>query len=311
MRSFRLSHAPSKSYHPLFSMPGWDSFYNTIGWTDHILGDHMVYSHRKTYYTPSNFLDQLHSHDHYELLIPIKGDMAYPVGDQYIPLSPGSLMIFKPGCIHGCKLLSNSVYERHVFYFQKTAFLSLINDASLLNFIDQSDSYCLFLPAELEDTMLGILARLDRCLTTKESDTAILAYSYIIQLFHLINHHATDSDTTTHELPENIVKIKQYVEENYLTLNNITEIAEHFFYSREHVSRLFKECYNTNLSDYLSTLKVRHSKQLLEQGASVTDACYKSGFRNMSTFASIFRDQVFMNPSSYRKEMQRQHKMQR
>lgn len=305
MLTFRLSHTESKSYYSTVSMPGWNSFYNTTGWTDHLLGDSLVYSHRKNAYTPSNFLDQLHTHDYYELLIPIKGDMAFPAGDQYIPLISCSLMLFKPGCIHGCKLLSNSVYERYVFYFQKSAFLPLSPDSSLLNFIDQTDCYCLFLPAELEETMLSLLARLDRSLSSKEPDASMLAYSYIIQLFHLINHHATASEITTHMLPDNIVKIKQYIDENYLTINSVAEIAEHFFYSREHVSRLFKECYGTNLADYLNTLKVRHSKRMLEQGSSVTDACYQSGFRNMSTFATTFRDQVFMNPSSYRKKMHR------
>ncbi len=195
-----------------------------------------------------------------------------------------------------------------VFYFQKAAFLPLNNEPSLLNFIASIDEYALFLPPELEDTMFSMLSRLDRCLESKTSDAPMLAYGYIIQLFHLINHHATAFESKTQMLPENIVKIKQYVDENYLTLNSITEIAKHFFYSREHISRLFKECYNTNLADYVNTLKIRHSKQMLEQGATVTDACYQSGFRNMSTFTTIFRNHVFMNPSSYRKEIQHHRK---
>ena len=305
MQNFRFSHIESKSYSycPVISMPGWNSIYNTLGWTDHLLGDSLVYSHRKNNYTPSNFLDQLHMHDYYELLIPVTGNAVYSAGDQYIPLTSGSLMLFKPRCIHGCRLLSDSYYERYVFYFQESAFLTLCNDSSLLNFIDNAQIYCLSLPVELEGTMFNLLSRLDRSLSGNESDTPLLAYSYIIQLFHLFNHHASPSSAATQALPENIIKIKQYVDENYLTLNSISDIANHFFYSREHVSRTFKECFNTNLSDYLTTLKICHSKQMLEQGASVTEACYQSGFRNMTTFTSAFRSQVFMNPSAYRKQM--------
>lgn len=305
MRSFRFSYVESKqySYFPVISMPGWSSVYNTIGWTDHMLGDSIVYSHRKNNYTPANFLDQLHMHDYYELLIPVMGNALYTVGDQYIPLTSGSLMLIKPRCIHGCRMLSDSFYERYVFYFQESAFLPICNDLSLLHFIEKSESCCLSLPVELEGTMFNQLSRLDRCLAGKDPDTPMLAYSYIIQLFHLFNHHAVAFKAAAQELPDIIIKIKQYVDENYLTLNNISEIASYFFYSREHISRLFKECFNTNLSDYLTTLKIRHSKQMLEQGASVTDACYQSGFRNMTTFATAFRSQVFMNPSEYRREV--------
>lgn len=309
MNNFRRFHPESPRYHSIFSIAGWQSYDNLTGWTDHLLGDSLVYSHRQSDYTPANFLDQLHTHDYYELLILVKGDMAFPAEDQYIPLRSGAIMLYPPGCIHGCKLLSNSVYERYVFYFQKDAFQPLNNTPSLLDFYDQPNRFCLFLPVEFENAMFSLLSNLDRCMESQSPDGLILAYSYIIQLFYLINQHATATEPETHMLPEVIVKVKQYVDENFLNLNNITEIADAFFYSREHVSRLFKECYNTNLSDYINTLKIRHSKQLLEAGSSVTDACYQSGFRNMSTFTTIFRKQVYMTPSQYRKEFQFPHKL--
>ena len=85
--------------------------------------------------------------------------------------------------------------------------------------------------------------------------------------------------------------------------NTTAEIADHFFYRREYVSRSFKEFFNSNLSDYVTSLKIRHSQELLRKGVSVTDACFKSGFRNMSTFTSSFRNLVKMTPSAYRKAM--------
>lgn len=288
-------------------MSGWHIFNNEGGkWANHILGDVILYSHRKNHYTPSNYrIKPLHAHDYYELLIPIKGSAVFIANDQNIPLSSGLMLLLKPGTIHSNKIVSNSTYERYVFYFHESAFSPLGNDSSLLDFFVHTDSSCcLHLPTELMAQLLGGLAKLDSCLSVMDPGTPMLAYSHIIQLFYLLNHHATVSKNATQPLPKSIVKIKQYVDENYLTLANTSEIAEHFFYSREHISRQFRKCYNTNLSDYLTTLKVNHSKRLLEQGMTVTDACYQSGFRNMSTFASAFRAHEYMNPSSYRKKEQ-------
>lgn len=301
MHNFRFSHPESPAYCSILSYPDWKSFSNISGWTDHWLGDHLVYSHRKTHYSVTTFPDKLHSHEYYELLIPRRGDVAFISNNHCITPQPGSLILFKPGDIHTARLLSESDYERYAFLFDDEAFHLLGSNSALLDFLQRASNHILF-PSELEDTLFNLLRKIDHTLSEQAPDSALLAYSYIIQLFHLINHHAVVSNETTQILPQNILKIKQYVDENYLTLNTTTDVAEHFFYHREYVSRLFKKYFNTNLSDYLTSLKIRHSKKLLENGASVTDACYNSGFRNMSTFTSAFRSYVRVNPSTYRKK---------
>jgi AraC-like DNA-binding protein len=81
----------------------------------------------------------------------------------------------------------------------------------------------------------------------------------------------------------------------------VEEIAAHFFYSREYLSRLFRRTLNTTVSDYLADKKLAHSKVLLEQGATVTEACFSSGFRNMSSFIRNFQEKTGVLPSIYRK----------
>ena len=54
---------------------------------------------------------------------------------------------------------------------------------------------------------------------------------------------------------------------------------------------------------YLTNMKIQHSKKMLAAGSSVTDACYQSGFHNMSTFNNAFRNLVHMTPSAYRKSV--------
>ncbi len=299
MHNFHLTHPVSKAYCPKEAFPGCRSFHNSDGWTDYWLGDHMVYSHRKTDFSFSNFPDRLHSHSAYELNLLRRGDVTLIADSHTVQISPGTLFIARPGCIHTTQLLSETTYERYIFYLDEHAF-DFIGGSALLRFLHTKD-YTLSFPLELEDSIYSTLHRLDRALADNSAESVGLAYSYLIQLFYLFNRHAISNTQGIQAIPQNALQIKRYVDENYITLNTTAEIAEHFFYRREYVSRVFKEYFGTNLSDYLSMLKIRHSKDLLKAGVSVTDACYKSGFRNMSTFASAFRNQVHMNPSSYRK----------
>ena len=121
-----------------------------------------------------------------------------------------------------------------------------------------------------------------------------------LELLLVLHRSLVPADAAEH-LPEAIRQIKDYIDENYTTLSGVEEIAAHFFYSREYLSRLFRRTLNTTVSDYLLDKKLTHSKHLLEHGDSVTEACFASGFHNMSSFIRNFRDYAGVLPSVYRK----------
>ncbi len=177
--------------------------------------------------------------------------MGFISDNQYISPQPGSLLLFHPGSIHTAKLLTESDYERYVFLFDEEAFNLFGANTSPLKFLHE-DAACIEFPPELEDALYSKLRKFTNTLSSERDDTALFAYSQITQLLCLINRHATISRQTVQNIPQNILKIKQYVDDNYLTLNTTSEIADHFFYRREYVSRLFKEYFNSNLSDYLT-----------------------------------------------------------
>jgi AraC-like DNA-binding protein len=302
MHNFRIIHSESKAYRLINTSPGLKEYQHILGWSDYWIGDHLIFSHRKNRYSHSTFPEQLHSHDYYELLILRKGDISFISDDHYIFPHPCSLLLFHPGSVHTAKMITESDYERYVFLFDKEAFNLFGCESAPLNFLHNGAIHIEF-PPELEDTLFSELRKITNTLSGKRDDTALLAYSMIAQLLCLIDRHAIISKKNVLSIPQNILKVKQYIDDNYLTINTTAEIADHFFYRREYVSRSFKEFFNSNLSDYVTSLKIRHSQELLRKGASVTDACFKSGFRNMSTFTSSFRNLVKMTPSAYRKAM--------
>ena len=81
----------------------------------------------------------------------------------------------------------------------------------------------------------------------------------------------------------------------------VGEIAAHFFYSREYVSRLFKKYYDTTILDYIHKLRISKSRALIAEGMPMIDVCYAVGFSSLSTFIRAFRAATDMTPSEYRK----------
>ena len=272
------------------------------GWRDHQLGDHFIFSHRTTAYTRETFTDTLHMHPYYELVMYLQGDIRYIVDDRMVTPAPGDILLCRPGALHTANLLRASVYDRVVLYFPAVSALPGW-DPALLPTV--GDGFCFTLrDSESRNELFSLVNELENALSRDRAETPTVCYGLLLRLLLLLHREMIPADAAEH-LPEAIRQIKDYIDGNYTTLGGVEEIAAHFFYSREYLSRLFRRTLNTTVSDYLLDKKLAHSKRLLEDGANVTDACFSSGFHNMSSFIRNFRDYTGVLPSVYRKRFQR------
>ena len=88
--------------------------------------------------------------------------------------------------------------------------------------------------------------------------------------------------------PENFVRGSQ----------RMYELAER---SREHIARYMKKYYNTTVHDFVNSLKLEYSVNLLtNSNLSVTNICYECGFDNLSWFYKLFERKYGTTPSAYR-----------
>ena len=100
-----------------------------------------------------------------------------------------------------------------------------------------------------------------------------------------------------------IHQIKQFIDDHYDDPNlSLEQLNEQFGMSPRYISRLFKEEYGESFIVYLSGLRVRRARQLLETTQeSVQEIVEKVGYLNASAFIRIFRKATDMTPGEYRK----------
>lgn len=280
-------------------------YHNRMGWTDHRIGPHLIYSHRVTDYTSELFDEAYHAHDHYELLIYVSGEVDYICENEKLAPPPMSAVWFSPGEFHNARLLKNSRYERYVFRFQADVFRLLGGYFPMLSFVtDHPEQRFFSLAEEARHKTLSLLRALDEELAQEEPNR-LLCFSYFLQLLTCLNQGFAKPPIHAEQLPETVLELKQYLHDNYTTLQSVSELSEHFFYSREHVSRIFKKYFNTTVADYLCRYRIAQSIPRLEQGESVTEVCFGVGFQSVSAFSSSFKRIVGCLPSEYIKRRKR------
>lgn len=94
-----------------------------------------------------------------------------------------------------------------------------------------------------------------------------------------------------------------YMQQNYNQDLSLYDIAKRFFVSREYISRKFKQTYGTNMSDYLTKIRIDHAKQLLRNPQMKLAAIAEMiGFKNEKYFSQVFKKQEGISPGEFRKQ---------
>ncbi|HLK27279.1 MAG TPA: AraC family transcriptional regulator [Puia sp.] len=100
---------------------------------------------------------------------------------------------------------------------------------------------------------------------------------------------------------ERIHKIYQYVEENFKETINTNDIAKKVNLSVPAFCRYFKNATNLTYTDFVNKYRINHAKKLLLQDINVGEACFESGFENISYFNRAFKKIAGESPSSFKK----------
>lgn len=137
---------------------------------------------------------------------------------------------------------------------------------------------------------------IDRCTDAKLADILYKLLQFVIREREAM-------------VPEHIEK-HQYIESacEYIRhhLNNeelsISEVAEHVFLNQVYFGRLFKQVMKMSFKKYLLKTRLEHARQLLEDTEdSINDICAKVGMANPSYFSKLFKQEMGVLPSEYKR----------
>lgn len=276
---------------------GYRSVY---GWTDFMLSRNLIYSHRKTDYSRAEFDETAHIHDYYELVIYMGGNVDFVTESKILSPAPMSAVFFRPGEIHNTRLNEPSVYERCVFYFYSELFLHEGKYLPFCDFLTEPTGNFFEINTDIQKEISAAIVLLD-CELKKNAPNPLLCTLRAMEIFDILSRSEKNCCDSGKDLPAKMLEIKDYIDKNYAEISSVTEISEHFFYTREYVSRLFKRYYNVSVSDYLARQRITHAIDLIKNGSSVTNAAIDTGFGSPSSFYLTFKRIVGMSPSDFAK----------
>lgn len=99
-----------------------------------------------------------------------------------------------------------------------------------------------------------------------------------------------------------VIAVRNHIKYHYEADLNLDLLSQTHCISKYHLLRLFKKYYGQTPRQYLIDKRIEQSKTHLENGLSVTEACFAVGFESLGSFSSLFKTRTGKSPSAYQKE---------
>lgn len=101
---------------------------------------------------------------------------------------------------------------------------------------------------------------------------------------------------------QRLQKIYHFIEANYQSEIDVNDVAKLCNLTTAAFCRYFKKSTHYTFTDFLNQFRINQSKKLLLQDKNITEACYESGFANISYFNKVFKKVSGENPSAFKKK---------
>ena len=239
-----------------------------------------------------------HYHDWYELYYITEGSVMYRMKHNNYFIEQGGWIFISPKTNH--KSIYNSTDStRYLFNFSK----DYIN-SSLYPKLDQFIAHTAFSPSMQTASYLNDIVH--RTYNEFQNPNELSDEFYKCYLFEILAILLKDAEgkpiqdnLNNNFIIENTIT---YINKHFSEKLNLQELADINYVTPNYLSRLFKQITGINLSEYIQTTRLNHSKTLLkttnEPIALIAEKC---GFGDPNYFSYTFKKVESVSPLQYRK----------
>ncbi len=223
-------------------------------------------------------------------------------------IQSGDLLILSPKEFHCCRFNKCADHERISMYIdaELAKTVSADPDSLYAAFSDRTPGSGNVIPSSVVQTLH--INRLLKDIATPQSDESEADYNLnltcrTVQLLLLLKKTSsiTPADSTKTQRNDLVVKIINYINEHILDELSVSVISEEFFLDKSYLCRTFHKFTGMTLGQYISGKRVEKAIDILSSGADCTEACFKSGFGNYSSFYKAFKNYTGEEPNNYKK----------
>lgn len=244
---------------------------------------------------------EFHYHDFYKVLIFLRGNVSYIIEGRRYELKPDDVVLVDAGAIHRPVINDETPYERIIAYVSAAFFDNYReNDCSLYHCFEKCRGRSGVIRPESAD-VISAIASLNKAFATKDYAWQLFRRVSFIEFMIQLNRSVLSEFTVFPKAVQGngtILKILDHINANITADLTVDQIAADMYLSRSYLMHLFRRETGYTIEKYITEKRLFLAKKYIQDGMGVTDACYKSGFRNYSNFYHAFKKKYSFLPKA-------------
>lgn len=257
-----------------------------------------LHSDFKLFHLTDNSLEapDYHYHDFDKIIILIKGRISYMIEGRSYDLQPYDIVLVNQNHIHKPFIDNKVPYERIIIYISRDFIETYRTPDYDLGYCFQKakkeNSYVVRIPNIKNNTLLDCTIKLAHSFHDKEYASQLKQQLDVLEFMIHLNRATLKENlhyvsTSSHN--EKILEIMDYINTHLQDSISIENIAEHFYISKYHMMRQFKEETGYTILHYITMKRMILAKQLIAAHMPLTEVSFECGYNGYSTFFRAYK----------------------
>ncbi len=244
-----------------------------------------------------------HYHDFHKLILILNGKVNYWIEGLKYELLPFDFVLVNRFNIHKPETSeSDGTYYDRIILYLSDAFLAEYGLLDSFNKAAELKSYVVRFPADVSARLFDLFTVIEEDLKVKDTEYAGELTVKLDVLRALISFNKACISEDFGFKPEarynrKLVDIIEYINDNLQKNLSIDYLADHFYMSKYHMMRVFKNETGYSIHQYITEKRILMARGLIMSGMPATAACIECGFNDYSSFSRAFKNQLGILPS--------------
>lgn len=243
----------------------------------------------------------IHNHALHEIVYCISGRCTYLIEENFIQVESGTLLIIYPTVPHRVILPDDEPYERFSLYIDCLANSDYISRMMLKSGSPYGEKRIgsMFYSGNDLKPIHDAFQRINRICESNSEQTANLMPCFMQTAVAeiLLLQQSRAPEQVMFGTVKTVDSLLLFLNENFMKPITLQSVAEHFFLSRDHCNRIFKQATGMTVIQYITYCRVLYARKLLMCGVGAVETAEKVGFSDYSNFYRSYKKITGRSPS--------------